>query len=126
MSIKNELNKLKESDLWSFILFALFKVRNIPEYSGISELAYVLDKHNLLNLCEYFGGMTITIPKIEELEILLYGLVLYQRIHVDKIALDDAVKEIPDNNVDIREVKSAYYKILDVLKSYDITSRSKN
>lgn len=26
------------------------------EYSSLSELAYILDKDNLLNLCEFFGG----------------------------------------------------------------------
>ena len=54
--IKNNLNKLTESDIWSFILFALFKMREIPEYTSLSELVYILDKTTLLKLCEYFGG----------------------------------------------------------------------
>ena len=48
--IKEELAKLKDSDIYSLIMFALFKIRDIPEYSAISELSYLLDKKNLLNL----------------------------------------------------------------------------
>ena len=51
MAIKQELNKLKEMDVWSLMLFVLYNYQNIPEYSSISELAYILDKKNLLKLC---------------------------------------------------------------------------
>ena len=64
MTIKEELQKLHEPDIWSLLLFVLFKIKDIPEYSGISELAYILDRKNLLKLCEYFGGTTITMPTI--------------------------------------------------------------
>ena len=77
MSIKQELEKLKAPDLWSLMLFVLYKVRDIPEYSSLSELAYVLDEKNMLRLCEYFGGTTITIPTIDEMEKMIYGLLLY-------------------------------------------------
>ena len=74
--IREELTKLKDVDVYSLILFVLFKARNVPELASLSELAYVLDKDNLLKLCEYFGGQTITIPTITELEELVYSLVL--------------------------------------------------
>ena len=123
--IKQEFNKLKDSDIWSLMLFALFKVREVPEYSGISELAYVLDKENMLRLCEFFGGTTITIPTIDELELLTYGLLLYQYIHLDNIKYEEAIKRIENPNVDIREVKLVYVKIKEVLSEYDISSRGK-
>lgn len=107
------------------MLFALFKVREVPEYSGISELAYVLDKENMLRLCEFFGGTTITIPTIDELELLTYGLLLYQYIHLDNIKYEEAIKRIENPNVDIREVKLVYVKIKEVLSEYDISSRGK-
>ena len=65
MTIKEELNQLKETDVYSMLLFVLYKMRGIEEYSILSELAYILDKKNLLNLCEYFGGLTIKIPTID-------------------------------------------------------------
>jgi hypothetical protein len=49
----------------------------VPDYMVLSELVYVLDKDNLLKLCEYFGGSTIKIPTIKELESIVYSLLLY-------------------------------------------------
>ena len=60
--------KLKYIDVYSLMLFAMFKLRDIPEYASLSEMVYILDKDSLLKLCEYFGGLTIKIPTIEELE----------------------------------------------------------
>ena len=64
MAIKNELQKLHNIDIWSLMLFVLYNYQKVPEYSSISELAYILDERNLLKLCEYFGGQTIKIPTI--------------------------------------------------------------
>jgi hypothetical protein len=57
--VKNELLNIKELDIYSLILFALFKLRDIPDYLALSELVFLMDKKELLKLCEYFGGMTI-------------------------------------------------------------------
>lgn len=124
MSIKGELSNLKERDIWSFLLFALFKIRNIPEYSGLSELAYILDKQNLINFCEYFGGLTIRVPKVEELETLLYALLVYQYTHVDKLDIDCAFNLIKDKSINQKEVRECYHKIVELLNDYDFISRS--
>lgn len=54
--LQRGLNNLKEQDLYSLSLFCLYKLMGTNEYSSLSELAYILDKDNLLNLCEFFGG----------------------------------------------------------------------
>lgn len=120
MRIKEELVKLKEMDVYSLILFALFKLKDIPEYSVLSELAYILDKDNLLKLCEYFGGITITVPTIDELECLVYSLVLYQYVDIDKMEYDKAVKLIGHRSSDLRKVKSGYSKLKEILQQYDL------
>ena len=71
---KSNIKNLKDADLYSLMLFALYRMTDIPEYSSLSQMAYVLDKDNLLNLCEYFGGQTITIPTTKDLESLIYSL----------------------------------------------------
>lgn len=124
MSIKDELGKLKEPDMWSLMLFVLYKVKEIPEFSGLSELAYILDKKNLLRFCEYFGGTTITVPTIEELEMLVYGLLLYQYVDIEHLLFEDAVELISRNNIDISTVKTNYHKIKNILQSYNFTPRS--
>lgn len=119
MTIKDELNNLKTNDLYSLILFVLYKLRNVSEYSGISELAYVLDEENFLNLCEYFGGLTITIPTINELKDIIDALLLYQYIDIDGMEYQAAVEKIGFNSNQKRHVKHVYGEIKQVLKEYN-------
>ena len=125
MSIKQELEKLKAPDLWSLMLFVLYKVRDIPEYSSLSELAYVLDEKNMLRLCEYFGGTTITIPTIDEMEKVIYGLLLYYYVEFEHMTFDDALLLVSRNEADTLSIKSSYSKIRETLKNYDFTSRAR-
>lgn len=118
MKIKTELAKLKDVDIYSIMLFTLYKMKDVPEYSTLSELAYILDKNNLLKLCEYFGGTTISIPTIDELETLVYSLVLYQYVNLDGMEYNKAIKLIGHKSSNLRQVKSAYVKLCDVLKNY--------
>lgn len=121
--IKEQLATLKERDFYSLILFSLYKLKDIPEYSSLSELAYILDKESLLKLCEYFGGMTLKIPTIQELETLVYTLVLYQYVNIDGIAYDEAVKLIGYKSSDLRRVKSNYHALCEILEKYDFSGR---
>ena len=122
--INTELDNLKNSDILSFILFTLFKLRESNEYSAISELAYILDKENLFRLCEYFGGLTITIPTVDDLEILLNALLLYKYVDIDKIDFEEAYLNIKDG-IDKLELKKCYLKIKELLRDYAISSRGK-
>lgn len=119
MNIKKELNNLKSTDIYSLMLFALYKMIKIPEYSSLCELIYILDKENFLHLCEYFGGCTIKIPTIHELESLTYALLLYQYVKIDNIPYDEAIKLIGHESAELREVKSNYNKICEVLQNYN-------
>lgn len=123
MTIKEELDKLKTTDLFSLLLFVLYRIRGIEEYSAISELAYVLDKQNLLNLCEYFGGLTITIPTIDELESLINSLLIYQYVNIDGYSYNEAIKKIGFNSYQLRKVKKDYNKIVDILDNYSFPKR---
>lgn len=118
MTIKEELNQLKETDVYSMLLFVLFKMKDMDEYAVLSELAYILDKKNLLNLCEYFGGLTIKIPTIDDLESLLNSLMLYQCIELDGLSYDEAVQKIGFNSFDLRKVKKDYMKLSKIIQSY--------
>lgn len=121
--IKQNLDNLKSADIYSMILFALYKLIDIPEYSALSELAYVLDRKNLLNLCEYFGGITIKIPTIDELTELTDALLLYQYVKIDKRDYDEAVNEIGYKSSNLRTLKKNYNKICDILDNYTFKSR---
>ena len=103
-TLRKELDNLKMTDTFSLILFVLYKIRDIEEYSTISELAYVLDKDALLNLCEYFGGITLTIPTIEELESIINSLLLYQYINIDGYSYKEAIEKIGFDSFQLRKV----------------------
>lgn len=123
MRIKENLLTLKDMDMWSLIFFALYKLKDIPEYSTISEMAYVLDKDNLLKLCEYFGGLTIKIPTIDELELLVHSLVLYQYVNIDGMDYEKAIEIVGKDSIDLRAVKSGYIKICEILSKYKFSPR---
>lgn len=122
--IKDKLANLKQRDIYSLGLFCLYKLIGAPEYSSISELAYVLDKKNLLNLCEYFGGQTITIPTTQELENIIYALLLYQYVKIEKRSYDEAFELMGSGAGDIRTIKAIYRKLSDVLEDYSFQVRT--
>ncbi len=118
MSIKTELNNLKNADIYSLMLFTLYQCRKTNEYSSLSELAFILDEKNLLSLCEYFGGTTISIPTIDELELLLCGLSLFKSIHIDKLTIEDSLESYANHKFSVDEIKLSYLKISDVMENY--------
>ena len=123
MSINKELSKLKETDIWSLLMFVLYKVKDTEEYSSLSELSYVLDKRNMLKLCEYFGGSTLYIPTIDELERLIYGMLLYQYVDIEHLDYDEALGKIYSDDIPKMEIKTAYNKIRTTLSEYKISPR---
>lgn len=121
---QKELLSIKELDIYSLILFALFKLRSVPDYMVLSELVYVLDKDNLLKLCEYFGGSTIKIPTIKELESVVYSLLLYQYVDIENMNYNDAVQLLGQDSTNLRQIKSDYLKLKDVLNSFSFNRKS--
>ena len=91
--MNSELRKLKTKDVYSLILFILYKLKEDPKYSTLSELAYILDKDSLLNLCQYYGGLTITIPTIAEIDRVVNSIDLRQN---EKAQIVDLYKLIID------------------------------
>ena len=124
MAIRNELNKLHEVDIWSLMLFVLYNFQQVPEYSAISELAYILDKKNLLKLCEYFGGTTLKVPTIQELETVLYAMLLYNYIDREGKNEKEAISLLNMEDKSKLDSVLEYYKSLQqVMKDYQISSR---
>lgn len=122
MKIKTELENLKEKDIYSLMMFALYKAHELPEYSCLSELAYILDKDNLLKLCEFFGGMTITIPTTAELENLIYALLMFQEIDIEKKSYETVYNNLKQKEIDANHVKDSYYIIKELLRDYKFDS----
>lgn len=123
MSIRTELEKLKQVDIWSLMLFVLYNFQKLPEYSALSELAYILDHKNLLKLCEYFGGQTITIPTIDQLEETIYGMLLYQYVDIEKMDEKDAVLLLRVDKSKEKTIKNCYRALKYILSNYELSAR---
>lgn len=123
--IKKNLLTLQNTDTYSLSMFALYKLTEIPEYSAISELPYILDKPNMLKLCEYFGGRTIKIPTTDELYSLMNLLLLYQYVNIENINYQEAVKMVGYQSNQLRQVKKMYNQLCKVLEKYNFESRAR-
>lgn len=122
MMIREELDRLTTSDIYSLMLFALYKAGDLPEYSSLSQLSYILDKPNLLKLCEFFGGTTIRIPTISELEDMLNALLVYQLIDIEGNNQDEVFESVRTKMGSDLVVKKHYAHIKDVLSKYKFDS----
>lgn len=116
----NDFKNLKSNDIYSLMLFILFKIRDIQEYSTLSDLIYVLDKESFLNLCEYFGGLTIKIPTIDELEIIVYSFILYEKVDLNKSALNVELENLNIDRYKKQKVLDTYFKVKKVVNEYNI------
>ena len=126
MSINKELDRLTESDIYSLMLFALYKANEIPEYSSLSQLSYILDKTNLLKLCEFYGGTTIYVPTIYELETLLNALLIYQKVDIEFANLDAELERLRAVIGTTTDIKKFYVKIKEILSNYNFNSGRNN
>lgn len=126
MRIKDELGKLKKKDIYSLILYILYKFKDIPEYSSLSELAYILDKDSLLKFLQYFGGTTIQVPTIEEFEDVVYTLLLYQCINIENLNYEAALKMLDLPKKRLKKVKDMYVDSIKIISSSQLKSREIN
>lgn len=125
MKIKDEIATLKDTDIYSLMMFVLFKIKDIPEYSALSELSFILNKESLLTLCEYYGGLTIKIPTIQELELLINALLLYQLIDVQGNSYETAIKILGSGSSELRVIKQTYLKVREVMSNYEFKPRAR-
>lgn len=120
-SIKKNLNSLHLSDIYSLMLFILFKVQEVPEYAVLSELCYLLDGANMTRLLTYFAGKTVTFPTETDMAILANALLMYQYINIDGdtfTAAQNKLKDLTKKEKD--KVTELYVQILPIMKQYNI------
>lgn len=112
-----DLDNLKEEDLYSIILYAIYKCTNEDKYSTISELIYTVDKDSLLNLCSIFGGMTIKIPTIKELKLYTNALLVYSKT-LKGYNFNDAFKETGLDSSLKKDVANIYNVLVNIIENY--------
>lgn len=120
-NIKKNLNNLHLSDIYSLMLFVLFKVQNVPEYAVTSELCYLLDGANMTRLLTYFAGRTVTFPTESEMTIVTNALLMYQYINIDGDTFTAAQNKLGKLTKKEKEkVTELYVQLLPIMKQYNI------
>lgn len=116
---REKIEQLKEPDIYSMLLFALFKLKNDPKYSTLSELAYLVDYNSLLNIFEYFGGLTIKVPTISEFKLVLNALILFEKVNIGNVDYNTALREFDKTKNELQEIEKTYTTLCKVIKDYD-------
>lgn len=120
-SIKSKLDTLHLSDIYSLILFVMYKIQDIPEYAMLSELCYLLDGANLTRLLTYFAGKTITIPTEDEFANMSKALLLYQYVNIEGKSLTEAYSNLKDTTPKQKEqITDIYLKLIPIMNKYNI------
>lgn len=125
-NIKDNLEQFKEVDVYSFILFALYKMSDLPEYSTLSELVYTMDRKSLFNFLECFGGTTIRVPTTRELKLVVNALLVYELVNIDKKDLNIVIRELDTQGFQISDILNVYRAICDLLKDYTFTRKKQD
>lgn len=112
------LEDLKKKDIYSLMLFALYIMKDEPTYSTLSELVYILNKEDLYNMLDYYGGMTITIPTLDDFKKLINCLLLYQYVNIEKKDFNEAITEL-EPGVPIKDIYTTYITLCNILDKYD-------
>ena len=120
-NIKKTLNSLHLSDIYSLMLFILFKVQDIPEYAVTSELCYLLDGANMTRLLTYFAGRTVTFPTESEMAVVTNALLMYQYINIDGETFTAAQNKLEGlTKKEKDKVTDLYVQLLPIMKQYNI------
>lgn len=118
-NIIKALEELDKKDIYSLILFCLYKLKNNPNYSTLSELIYVLDNENFIKFINYYGGQTITIPTITDLNNILTSLLALEDLENNDSNLDVILKKLDVKVSDKKQVIQNMQVLKELLNDYD-------
>ena len=119
----SDLKKLNENEIYTMLLYAMYKFTNDENYSTISELMYTLDKTNFFKLCSVFGGCTIKVPTINEIKIYVKALLVYECVQEGK-SFEEALSEAEVDFTEKTKIIQLYKSISEVVDEYFKTNAS--
>ena len=108
-SIKANLDTLHLSDIYSLMLFVMYKLQDIPDYAALSELCYLLDGANLTRLLTYFSGNIL--PKQKQVKLIVTVTFFYIFANHFDLCLD---KRYLDSHIYI-SIQSTVYVLCSTL-----------
>ena len=105
MGRKKKLNTREDLD-FAYLLELMRPLSDVSEYALLPELFSIVGHENLLKLCKYAGGQTLTIPTLNELKDGMYALQWFYDVDI-KHTKDGSM--IPENLVPlVNKIREVY------------------
>ena len=117
--ISEALRSMNKTDIYSLMLFVLYKMKEDPDYLTLTELCYILDGENLVRFLSYFGGMTIKVPESRDLRLVFQALRLYQFVNLEQGTFEEGLRDATTEEFDKEDIKKMYAKICEAVANYD-------
>lgn len=117
------LDALAKEDVYSVATALLYTLKDSPRYSIVSELFYILDHNNFLNLIKYFGGMEIRIPTVDEINDLLKVILLYQYYVVEEMSWTESLTRSGFTQEESNSARMKLLSLKDLFKNQEIGSK---
>ena len=117
--ISEALRSMNKTDIYSLMLFVLYKMKEDPDYLTLTELCYILDGENLVRFLSYFGGMTIKVPESRDLRLVFQALRLYQFVNLEQGTFEEGLRAATTEEFDKEDNKKMYAKICEAVANYD-------
>lgn len=118
-NILRALEELDKQDIYSLILFTLYKLKDVSEYSVLSELIYILDDKSFTRFLSYFEGQTIKVPKINDLKNIINALLFYERKSNTKLSDEEIFNDLGISEEDKNTLYETINLISEIIKDYD-------
>lgn len=120
-NIRPNLDNLQLPDIYSLMLFLMYKIQDIPEYATLSKLCYLVDGNSLQRVLTYFAGQTIKFPTESDFTIMTSALLLYQYVNIERMAYADAQAKLENLTAKQREkVTDLYLSLIPLVEKYPL------
>jgi len=123
MNTTELVSELSKQDVYAVMCSFLYDLRQVPEYSTLSELCYLLDPKSFQNLINYFGGKTFRVPSKEELKDCVQVLRLFQYYEVEHRPWKDAVVLAGFPTSSGKSAKNKLEKLKETMEQYNFGNR---
>ena len=125
-NIIRALEEMDKKDIYSLILFTLYRLKDVSEYSVLSELVYLLDDKSFARFLSYFEGQTLKIPKIQDLNNVIDALLFYERKMNTDLSDDEIFSDLNIPPASKQGIYDTLKLISNIISEYDFSRKKEN
>lgn len=122
-AVSDLLNKFSKPDVYSVLCSYLYEFKEVPEYSTLCELAYLLNSESFTKLIKHFEGQTIKIPTREEFLTCARVLLLFQYYEIEKKPWKESLLEAGFQSSEGKTAHNQLEKLKDAVTKYNYGNR---